>query len=44
MERKITIRNYVARELWTSKFKKQVLRDRKNYTRKIKHKKQNTTE
>lgn len=33
------MRNHVAKELWSPKFRKQVVRDRKTYTRKIKHKK-----
>ena len=32
-------RNHMAKELWTPKFKKQVVRDRTAYTRKTKHKK-----
>jgi hypothetical protein len=33
------MRNHVAKELWTPKFRKQVVRNRKAYTRKAKHKK-----
>ena len=33
------MRNYVAKELWSGKFRKQVVQNRKKYTRKIKHKK-----
>lgn len=32
------MRNHVAKALWSGKFRKQVLRDKKKYTRKIKHK------
>jgi hypothetical protein len=33
------MRNHVAKELWSGKFTKKVVRDRKKYTRKAKHKK-----
>lgn len=33
------MRNHVAKELWSGKFRKQIVRDRKKYTRKTKHKK-----
>ena len=33
------MRNHVAKELWSGKFRKQIVRNRKKYTRKIKHKK-----
>jgi len=36
-----TPRNYIAKALWTSKFRKQVVRNRKAYTRKQKHKESN---
>lgn len=32
------MRNHVAKMLWTSKFRKQVIRNKKTYTRKQKHK------
>ena len=32
------MRNHVAKELWSGKFRKQIVRDRKTYTRKVKHK------
>lgn len=32
------IRNHVAKELWTPKFRKQIVKDQKKYSRKIKHK------
>lgn len=33
------MRNHVAKELWSGRFKSKIVRDRKKYTRKIKHKK-----
>jgi hypothetical protein len=33
------MRNFVAKELWTPKFRKQVLKSKKAYTRKQKHRK-----
>lgn len=33
-----TPRNHVAKMLWTPKFKKQVVKSKKAYTRKTKHK------
>ena len=32
------MRNHVAKMLWTPKFRKQIIRNRKSYTRKQKHK------
>lgn len=32
------MRNHVAKSLWTSKFRKQVVKSKKTYTRKAKHK------
>lgn len=32
------MRNHIAKALWTPKFKARVLRNKKAYTRKIKHK------
>lgn len=31
-------RNHMAKELWTPKFKKRIVRNKKAYTRKEKHK------
>lgn len=33
------MRNHVAKVLWTPKFRKQVMKSPKVYTRKVKHKK-----
>lgn len=35
------MRNHVAKMLWTPKFRKQVVRNKKAYTRKQKHKDKN---
>lgn len=32
------MRNHVAKSLWTPKFRKQVVKSKKTYTRKTKHK------
>ena len=32
------MRNHVAKELWTPKFRKQIVKSAKAYNRKIKHK------
>jgi stalled ribosome alternative rescue factor ArfA len=34
----VQMRNHVAKMLWTPKFRKQVVKSKKGYTRKIKHK------
>lgn len=32
------MRNHVAKSLWTPKFRRQIVKNKKGYTRKIKHK------
>ena len=39
MKRKMNMRNHVAKILWTPKFRKQVVKSTKVYSRKVKHKK-----
>lgn len=36
------MRNHVAKELWSGKFRKQIVKSAKSYSRKVKHKKKLT--